>query len=70
MNIIFIEPSFPIRTTQREFVRALRAIGANIYGLGECPYDWLDLETHGWLTHYQQIKSVTNEDALVRAKGN
>ncbi len=62
MNIIFIEPSFP--SNQREFVRALHAIGANVYGIGERPYDWLDPETRGWLTHYQQVKSVTDEGAL------
>lgn len=62
MKIIFIEPSFP--NNQREFVRALHGIGANVYGIGERPYDWLDPETQGWLKHYQQIKSVTDEDAL------
>jgi len=62
MNIIFIEPSFP--NNQREFVRALHGIGANIYSVGERPYNWLDPETRGWLTHYQQIKSVTDEGAL------
>lgn len=62
MNIIFVEPSFP--NNQREFVRALHGIGANVYGIGERPYDWLDPETRGWLTHYQQIKSVTDEAAL------
>jgi hypothetical protein len=62
MNIIFIEPSFP--NNQREFVRALHSIGANVYGIGERPYDWLDPETKGRLTFYQQIKSVTDEGAL------
>ncbi len=62
MNIIFIEPSFP--GNQREFVRALHAIGANVYGVGERPHDWLDPETRAALTHYQQIRSVTDEGAL------
>ncbi len=62
MNILFIEPAFP--TNQRQFVRALAAIGANVYGIGERPYDWLDDEIKGWLTGYQQIKSVTDEGAL------
>ncbi|MFD0980633.1 ATP-grasp domain-containing protein [Tropicimonas aquimaris] len=62
MNIIFIEPAFP--ANQREFVRALSAIGANIYGIGERPLEWLDAETRARLTHYQQIESVTNEGAL------
>ena len=62
MNILFIEPAFP--NNQRQFVRALAAIGANVYGIGERPYDWLDDEIKGWLTSYQQIKSVTDEGAL------
>ncbi|SDL83365.1 ATP-grasp domain-containing protein [Aliiruegeria lutimaris] len=62
MNIIFIEPGFP--ANQREFVRALYSIGADIYGIGERPVDWLDAETQARLTNYQQIESVTNEGAL------
>lgn len=62
MNILFIEPAFP--ANQREFVRALHGIGANVHGIGERPYDWLDDETRHWLAGYQQIESVTNEGAL------
>lgn len=62
MNILFIEPAFP--SNQREFVRALHAIGANVHGIGERPYEWLDDETRHRLTGYQQIRSVTDEGAL------
>jgi len=62
MNVIFIEPAFP--TNQRQFLRALAAVGAQVLGIGERPYDWLDDETKGWLTGHQQIESVTNEAAL------
>ncbi len=62
MNVLFIEPAFP--ANQREFVRALASVGANVYGIGERPYDWLDHEARGWLKGYQQIESVTNEGAL------
>ena len=64
MNILFLEPAFP--RNQREFVRALAGIGANVYGIGERPYDWLDDEVKGWLKGSQQIESVTNEPALAR----
>ena len=47
MNILFIEPAFP--ANQRQFVRALASVGANVLGIGERPYDWLDDETKGWL---------------------
>lgn len=62
MNVLFLEPAFP--ANQREFVRALHAIGARVYGIGERPYDWLDGEVRHWLAGYQQIESVTNEPAL------
>ncbi|MFT4727104.1 MAG: phosphoribosylaminoimidazole carboxylase (NCAIR synthetase) [Granulosicoccus sp.] len=62
MNIIFIEPGFP--ANQKQFVRALASIGANVIGIGERPIEWLDNETRDCLQSYQQIKSVTDEAAL------
>ncbi len=62
MNILFLEPAFP--ANQREFVRALHGIGANVYGIGERPWDWLDSGVKHWLSGYQQIQSVTDEAAL------
>jgi hypothetical protein len=62
VNVLFLEPAFP--ANQRQFVRALAAIGANVYGIGERPWDWLDDETRSWLRGYRQIESVTNEAAL------
>jgi hypothetical protein len=57
MNVLFIEPAFP--ANQRQFLRALASVGANVLGIGERPYDWLDDETMGWLGGYQKIESVT-----------
>jgi formate-dependent phosphoribosylglycinamide formyltransferase (GAR transformylase) len=65
MNVIFLEPGFP--QNQREFVRALRAIGAHVIGIGDRPYDWLDDELKGWLGGYFQVHSVTDEAALYYA---
>ncbi len=62
MNVLFLEPAFP--ASQRDFVRALASIGANVIGIGERPYDWLDDELKSWLKGYQQIGSVTDEGAL------
>jgi formate-dependent phosphoribosylglycinamide formyltransferase (GAR transformylase) len=62
MNIIFLEPGFP--SNQREFVRALHSIGANVIGVGDRPFDWLDDETKSRLGGYQQIENVTDEGAL------
>jgi hypothetical protein len=62
VNVIFVEPAFP--DNQRQFVRALRGIGARVTGVGERPFDWLDDETKGCLVGYEQIPSVTDEGAL------
>jgi len=62
MNVIFIEPGFP--ANQKQFVRALAVTGANVIGIGERPWEWLDEETRSWLHSYQQISSVTDEAAL------
>ena len=62
MNVLFVEPGFP--DNQREFVRALHAIGARVTGIGERPADWLDGDLKGWLTGYEQFSSVTDEASL------
>ncbi len=65
MNVIFVEPAFP--ANQREFVRALHAVGARVTGIGERPYDWIDGETRHWLAAYEQVSSVTNQGAMLEA---
>ncbi len=65
MNIIFVEPSFP--SNQREFVRALHAVGARVIGIGERPADYLDHEVRHWLHDYVQVKSVVHEPSLLKA---
>jgi len=65
MNVIFIEPSFP--HNQREFVRALKAAGANVIGIGERPVEYLDGELKSWLAEYVRIPSVVHEPSLLKA---
>jgi formate-dependent phosphoribosylglycinamide formyltransferase (GAR transformylase) len=65
VNVILIEPCFP--ANQREFARALSAAGATVIGIGERPKESLDGELREWLTHYESIGSVVDEDALMRA---
>jgi len=62
MHVVFVEPAFP--KNQREFVRALRAAGARVSGIGERPLESLDGELKDWLYKYERISSVTNEGAL------
>jgi hypothetical protein len=64
IDVIFIEPCFP--ANQREFVRALHAVGARITGIGERPKESLDGELRHWLTHYEQVGNVTDPTQLER----
>jgi carbamoylphosphate synthase large subunit len=65
MHVVLVEPAFP--RNQREFVRALRAAGARVTGVGERSVEAMDDELVGWLYRYEQISSVTNEGALLAA---
>ena len=62
MHVIFVEPAFPFN--QREFVRGLVEVGAQVTGIGERPIEFLDDELKGWLSGYEQVSSVVNEEAL------
>src|SRR5699024_3926653 len=62
VNIVFVEPHFP--RNQREFVRALAQTGATVLGVGETPADYLDDELKSWMGHYEQVRSVTDVEAL------
>jgi carbamoylphosphate synthase large subunit len=58
VDVIFVEPSFP--ANQREFARALHAVGARVIGIGERPKSSLDDSLRHWLTHYEEIGNVTD----------
>lgn len=62
MHVIFVEPAFP--RNQREFPRALKAVGAKVTAIGESSPHSLDAELKGWLDGYEQVPSVTNTQAL------
>ena len=62
MHVIFVEPAFP--RNQREFPRALKAVGAKVTAIGESSPQALDSELKGWLDGYEQVRSVTDVDAL------
>jgi len=57
-----LEPSFP--ANQKQFARALAEVGATVIGIGERPKEWLDDEVKGWLSHYEQVDSITNDTAV------
>ena len=63
MNVVFIEPFFP--RNQREFVRALASVGANVVGVGEYPLEAMDDDLKGWLHHYEHVPNVTDVGRMV-----
>jgi carbamoylphosphate synthase large subunit len=65
MRVIFVEPSFP--SNQRQFVRALAEIGAEVIGIGESPEDVLDDQLKSWMSHYHQVRSVVDVDEMTGA---
>src|SRR5919112_2639692 len=62
MRVIFVEPNFP--RNQREFVRGLMQVGAEVIGIGETPQEYLDEELRSWMVHYHQVPNVTDVGAL------
>ncbi len=65
MHVVFIEPRFP--ANQRHFVRALKEVGATVTAIGEGSKESLSGELKGQLTHYEQVDSVVNEEAVLKA---
>jgi carbamoylphosphate synthase large subunit len=65
MRVIFVEPNFP--RNQREFVRALAEVGAEVIGIGESPGDYLDDQLRSWMTHYHQVRSVVDVEEMTHA---
>ena len=62
IDVVLIEPCFPVN--QREFARALHAVGARVTGIGERPKEALDDGLRHWLHHYEQVPNVTSPDAV------
>jgi hypothetical protein len=65
MHVILIEPRFP--ANQRLFVRALAEVGATVTAIGEGSKESLDGEMRHYLRHYEEVKNVTDEAAVLRA---
>lgn len=63
--MIFVEPGFP--KNQRQFVRGLAEVGAEVIGIGESPGEFLDDELKSWMVHYHQVPNVGDVDAITDA---
>jgi carbamoylphosphate synthase large subunit len=65
VRVIFVEPSFP--QNQRQFVRGLAEVGAEVIGIGESPQDFLDDELKSWMVHYHQVSNVGDVGVMTDA---
>ncbi len=65
MHIVFIEPRFP--TNQRQFIRGMAEVGITISAIGEGSKDSLDEEQRRYLTHYEEVTNVCDEQQVLDA---
>jgi carbamoylphosphate synthase large subunit len=65
VRVIFVEPGFP--TNQRQFVRGLAEVGAEVIGIGESPQEFLDDELKSWMVHYHHVPNVGDVDVMTDA---
>lgn len=63
MHVLFMAPHFP--ANQREFVRALHAVGARVTGIGDAPVEYLDSELKSWLHGYEYVPNLADEASLL-----
>jgi hypothetical protein len=65
IHVLFLEPGFP--ANQREFVRALRQVGALVTGIGTAPLHSYDAELRSWMYGYEQVASTASTEEIVKA---
>jgi hypothetical protein len=67
MNFVFLSPHFP--PNYHLFCVNLHALGVNVLGLADEPYDRLHPDLHYALTEYYKVTDMHNYDELLRALG-
>lgn len=65
MHVLFVAPHFP--AYQRQFVRALKSVGARVTGIGEADPAHLPDELKSTLDGYERVGNVCDEQALLDA---
>jgi formate-dependent phosphoribosylglycinamide formyltransferase (GAR transformylase) len=63
MHVLFVEPAFPVN--QREFVRALHAVGARVTAIGESPAEAVLPHIGQYVHAYEQVPSVVDAGRLL-----
>jgi hypothetical protein len=67
MNFVFFSPHFPANGA--DFCDRLKKAGATVLGIGDAPYDGLDLKLKGALSEYYRIADMEAYDPVFRAIG-
>ena len=67
MNFVFISPHFP--RTYWLFCDRLKKNGANVLGIGDCPYEALEEHVKASLTEYYYVGNMQDYDQMLRAVG-
>ncbi len=65
MNFVFISPNFPY--TYWNFCDRLKRNGANVLGIGDAPYDALNINLKNSLTEYYKVDSLQDYDQVFKA---
>jgi len=65
MNVLFISPGYPAEMPH--FTKALAAIGARVYGIGDQPEAALPDDVRRALSGYLRLPSLWDEEAVVAA---
>lgn len=63
-NVVFISPNFP--TNYWQFCRELKKNGMNVLGIGDQPYEELNLELKENLHEYYKVSNLENYDEVYR----
>jgi hypothetical protein len=67
MNVVFLSPNFP--PNYAAFCTHLRALGANVLGLSDQPYETLAPELRAALVEYYKVADLHYYDECLRALG-
>ena len=67
MNFVYISPHFP--RTYWLFCDRLKRNGANVLGIGDCPYEALEEHVKASLTEYYFVGNMQDYDQMLRAVG-
>jgi Carbamoyl-phosphate synthase L chain, ATP binding domain len=65
VHVLFLAPEHP--PPHRDFVHALKQVGAWVSGIGHQPPEALDGELRGWLDAYEQVGSLFDREAVAAA---